>query len=130
MGKLWIKRGLDLEIRTRWYLLASQSDAVIYSSKTSPPGVIQTFKGESTIDRHAAEVFAAEIAAFVENAHQQKRFGTLVVAAEPRFLGLLRGKLSSEVKAKIRTEIAKEFVPRLGKSSLRQIMKGDHHANL
>ena len=63
-------------------------------------------------DFHAQEkkVFAAETAAFLREQALQQAFEALIVVADPRTLGELRGQLDPAVKDRIVGEIAKDLV--------------------
>lgn len=56
-----------------------------------------------------AQVFAREVAAYLENGVKQKRCNRLVIAAAPAFLGLLRDKISEQIRALVRYEFDKNF---------------------
>jgi len=63
-------------------------------------------------DFHAQEkkTFAAETAAFLRDQALQQAFDALIVVADPRTLGELRGQLDPAVKDRIVGEIAKDLV--------------------
>ncbi|MCG5539653.1 MULTISPECIES: host attachment protein [unclassified Halorhodospira] len=53
--------------------------------------------------------FARELVRWLEQAHQQKRFEHLVVAAAPHFLGQVRHHLDGGLKAAISHEVDKDI---------------------
>lgn len=53
--------------------------------------------------------FAGEIAAYLDRGRTKGEFRGLVVVADPRFLGILRVALSSEVKKLVTLEVDKEL---------------------
>lgn len=58
---------------------------------------------------HEAELFAKEIAKYLMDAHQQGRFGQLVISASPQFLGSLRSVLDPHIKPLIKLELNKDY---------------------
>ncbi len=59
---------------------------------------------------HEAAVFAAQIALSLASAREANRYGTLVVAAPPAFLGVLRKHLDAATQALISLELDKDYV--------------------
>lgn len=57
-----------------------------------------------------ADAFASDVAAVLDRALQQGRYTRLVLAAAPRFLGLLRKAVSPAVAATIERELDKDLV--------------------
>jgi protein required for attachment to host cells len=69
-----------------------------------------------SLDRHraqkheeAARRFARSISQTLETARNEGRFGSLVLVAEPHFLGLLRDALPSSVQRTVRHEVNHEY---------------------
>ena len=60
--------------------------------------------------RHEAEVFARQIAARLKAASAGGEFEELVIAAPPKFLGLLREHLGSTTQAKLTQTIDKNLI--------------------
>ncbi len=54
--------------------------------------------------------FARRVAARLHEALQQKRYETLRIAADPRFLGQLRKELSPQVAAVVKEDLDKDLV--------------------
>ncbi|MBI3556262.1 MAG: host attachment protein [Deltaproteobacteria bacterium] len=74
-------------------------------------GVVRHAVGHGETHREQlAKKFAARIAAALDTARAQKRFTEVVLAAEPRFLGLLREALGLEIRALVKHEIPREYV--------------------
>ncbi|MGZ8227934.1 MAG: host attachment protein [Methylococcaceae bacterium] len=59
--------------------------------------------------KHEADNFAHRIAHYLEDAHNANKFGQLLIVAEPSFLGLLRNRLSEQVKKLICFELDKNI---------------------
>jgi protein required for attachment to host cells len=53
--------------------------------------------------------FAGEVARRLEAAHARHEFSHLLLVAAPEFLGLLRGKLSAQVRERVSHEVAKNL---------------------
>lgn len=53
-----------------------------------------TFQQEQEPPAHLAEVFARQLAGLLDDGRLKRRYGRLVLVAEPRFLGMLRAALS------------------------------------
>jgi len=68
---------------------------------TAPPGM-------SAVE-HEEELFAVELAEYLDNARAQSRFQVLHVIAVPRLLGLLRRHLPEPTRKLIGKEIAKDL---------------------
>lgn len=66
--------------------------------------------GERRPRKHAAELFARQIARELESARQQHQFDRLVVMAGPPFLGVLRSVLPKAVSALVVHEIPKDLL--------------------
>ncbi len=56
-----------------------------------------------------AETFAQKIAESLESSLNEKRFSSLVLVAEPHFLGLMRSALPLAVSRTIQSEVGKEY---------------------
>jgi protein required for attachment to host cells len=67
--------------------------------------------------KHEEQVFAYELAKYLDKAHNNGKFEQLLLVAEPSFLGLLREELSDAVKKTVCFELDKNIV----KSSLADI---------
>ena len=66
--------------------------------------------GERRPRRHEAELFARRIAEQLEHASNEHEFDRLVVMAEPRFLGMLRGAIPDSVRSQVAAEVGKDLV--------------------
>jgi protein required for attachment to host cells len=58
---------------------------------------------------HQAELFGRRLAAYLLQAQQQGRYGHLVLAAAPEFLGVLRKLLDARIAERITFEIDKDY---------------------
>jgi protein required for attachment to host cells len=68
-----------------------------------------TFSPRETAHEHEATVFAKEIARHIGSGRESQRFESLVLVAEPHFLGLLRDALDTPTRALVRNEIQKHL---------------------
>ena len=59
---------------------------------------------------HSTEVFAREIAHRLERGRMERAFESLVLVAEPRFLGRLQGMLQGELSHLVTGTVAKDLV--------------------
>ncbi|TDV14395.1 host attachment protein [Paraburkholderia caballeronis] len=73
---------------------------------------------DTTQHDHEAAVFAAEIAACLAKGRETDRFGTLIVAAPPAFLGELRKHLDAQTQNLVTLELDKDLA-HLGARELR-----------
>lgn len=53
--------------------------------------------------------FAKDICAYLTKAHQEGKFGQLVISASPQFLGTLRSVIDPHLKDVIKTEFNKDY---------------------
>ena len=58
---------------------------------------------------HTAEVFAKEVAEYIDAARQRHEFGELTLVAPPLFLGTLRDALPAPLAKLVRTEVHKDY---------------------
>lgn len=58
---------------------------------------------------HVAEHFAKQLAALLDEGRNEQRYNRLVLVAEPRFLGILRGSLSDATAALVSATIDKDL---------------------
>lgn len=79
-----------------------------YQSSHSAHGQFMPHSDMHTLEH---EHFAAEIGKFLEHAHSQHLFESLIVCAEPRFLGELRNAFSEGLKRLLHKEVHKDYVP-------------------
>jgi len=64
---------------------------------------------DTTQHAHEAATFAAQIAATLAHARAQARYGTLVIAAPPAFLGVLRKALDAQTQNVVTLELDKDL---------------------
>ena len=67
------------------------------------------FEQQTDPKKHQAEVFATEIARYLEHAHNINRFSQLIVIADPSILGLIRQHLPSHLNTHICLEMDKNL---------------------
>jgi len=80
---------------------------------------------KSSVKRQEQERFAIELAHRLATAHDEHAFDTLRLVCGPRFLGLLRKKLSSSVAATVTDEVHKNLVERDPRDILAQLRGTD-----
>lgn len=68
----------------------------------------QTGNVEATADKHV-NVFATEVADYLNSARSQGKADRFVIAAEPQFLGALRKKLDSNTRDLVIKEVDKDL---------------------
>lgn len=89
-------------------------------------GLSEEGGGGATLDREDsatqkdAERFAKEVAQTLSRARSKGEFDSLVVVAEPRFLGLLRAQFENPMSKMISDEIPKDFIPLEENAQLKQ----------
>jgi len=89
---------------------ALDSDRAGRGFSTFRGGVLRHgLEGHSNRHDTLTKRFAKEVSQYLELAYQRGDFGDLTVVAEPTFLGVLREKLSSNVKNCVRHEIARLY---------------------
>jgi protein required for attachment to host cells len=64
---------------------------------------------EESAHEHAAAAFARELAERLHSGRTDNRFGQLVLVAEPRFLGLLRGALDGVSASMVAGTVSKDL---------------------
>ncbi len=69
--------------------------------------------------KHEADNFAHDVAQYLESARNGHKFETLLIVAEPSFLGLLRNHLSEHIKKQISFELDKNIAT-LGSDEIRK----------
>jgi protein required for attachment to host cells len=69
----------------------------------------KTFSSEETAHDHVARKFAKEIAVVLDAGRIEGRYGQVILVAEPRFLGLLRGSLEQEVEKMVSGTVTKDL---------------------
>ncbi len=81
----------------------------------------KTYEPHQTPDKHQAELFARDIAGFLQQAHQQAQFQHLFLIVSPQFLGILRQLLDPELASIVALEINKDYTQFGGEQLLEQI---------
>lgn len=69
----------------------------------------KTYQPAQTVEQHQAELFARDIAAYLQRGHDQGKFDRLCLVASPKFLGALRKLLGPELAAKVKLELDKDY---------------------
>lgn len=76
-------------------------------SRTSPG--THASDPDTTQHEHEATLFAAQIAEVLAKARVEDRYGTLVIAAPPAFLGVLRKALDTQTQGVVTLELDKDL---------------------
>lgn len=77
------------------------------------------YTAEQEPTTHIAEQFAKQLAALLDEGRTQQRYAQLVLVAEPRFLGILRGALTASTAALVSATLDKD----LGNAEQRELPK-------
>jgi protein required for attachment to host cells len=80
--------------------------------KVKNPGGLgggHAFEQETDPKKYEAEVFAGEIAHYLENARNANRFDRLIVIADPSVLGLIRQHMPNPLKERVSLELDKNL---------------------
>ena len=72
---------------------------------TQPSG----YQPHQTPAQHQAELFARDVAGFLKQAQNERRFSRLCLVASPEFLGVLRKQLDNSLGAAVSLEINKDY---------------------
>ncbi|QGZ60757.1 host attachment protein [Paraburkholderia acidisoli] len=64
---------------------------------------------DTTQHEHEATVFAGEIAQMLTKSRNEQRYGTLVLAAPPAFLGALRKAIDAQTRSLVTLELDKDL---------------------
>lgn len=64
---------------------------------------------EHTAHEHVVESFVREIASHIARARAEGRFSDLILVAEPRFLGALRGALDAATSHTVKASVTKDL---------------------
>jgi protein required for attachment to host cells len=67
------------------------------------------YQPAQTPEERDAEFFAKDICACLLKGMQEQRFQKLVLVAEPKFLGVLRGQLDNQLKPLVGLELNKDY---------------------
>jgi protein required for attachment to host cells len=67
------------------------------------------YEPNQTPDEHQTELFARDVASFLQQGHQEGRFSNLSLVVSPEFLGLLRKLLDPKVASAVKLEINKDY---------------------
>jgi protein required for attachment to host cells len=67
------------------------------------------YEPPQTPDKHAAELFARDIVAYLQQAQQQGKFRELSLVVSPKFLGMLRMQMTPQLQSVVKIEIDKDY---------------------
>jgi len=99
----------------------------IFSSTTAGRGTHTTIKhglGRGPVRKEGEAIkFATQIVRYLEQEAQQRSFEGLVLVAEPRFLGFLRGKMSRTLGKLVARVLRREFPSHVSERELRVILR-------
>lgn len=91
------------------------------SHNVGAPTPNKTYEPAQTPDKHQAELFARDIAAYLLHAHQAGRFEKLSLVVSPQFLGALRKFLDPKLESALSFEINKDYTQFSAEQLLEQI---------
>jgi len=80
------------------------------------------YEPPQTPEKHSAELFARDIAAFLDVGQREGRYKDLCLVVSPQFLGMLRKLLSPQVQATVKMELNKDYT-HSGPEELREHIK-------
>jgi protein required for attachment to host cells len=125
------RRGAELQEPPDWTMAIGPDD--LYDPQDRPPRTFDSVgQGRHAKDRgrnlHEAEEekFLKRVADRVAEAHRQRQFAHLAIAAPPRALGLLRNYLPAAVQARVRAEAPKDVfdeTPRALRERLQEMLR-------
>jgi protein required for attachment to host cells len=67
------------------------------------------YEPPQTPEKHEAELFARDIAAYLSQAYRDGHFEKITLVVSPQFLGILRGLLDRELESAVNLEITKDY---------------------
>ena len=73
------------------------------------PTTSSTYQPHQTPKQHEAELFARDVAHYLQKAHNEGRFEHLCLVASPEFLGLLRRKVGARLGECVKQEINQDY---------------------
>ena len=73
------------------------------------PTVPSAYQPHRTPAQHEEDLFARDVAEFVEKAHNEGRFKKLILVASPEFLGVLRKAVEKRLGSVVSLEIDKDY---------------------
>ncbi|GGX93177.1 host attachment protein [Massilia dura] len=85
----------------------NQAPGIAHNANSGAPN--KQYQPAVTPAEQEAEHFAKDISSYLVKAHQEGRFGQLVISASPQFLGVLRSNIDPHVKELIKTEFNKDY---------------------
>ena len=77
--------------------------------RSGTPSPSSAGQPHTTPAEHRTELFARDVAAYLQEGHRQGRFATLSLVASPAFLGALRKALPPELAKVVGVEIDKDY---------------------
>jgi protein required for attachment to host cells len=78
-----------------------------HNAKAGAPN--KQYQPAQTPDQHAADLFAKDVATYLQKAHHEGRYQQLIISASPEFLGVLRNKLDPQVQKLVTSEFNKDY---------------------
>jgi protein required for attachment to host cells len=85
----------------------NEGAGMAHNAKAGAPNKL--YQPAQTPDQHAADLFAKDVATFLQKAHNEGRYQQLIITASPDFLGVLRTKLDPQVQKLVRSEFNKDY---------------------
>ena len=97
-----------------------------YRSDTSGQG---QYQAHTTSHEKEHQIFAHEIAAYLEKGRVDHQYQSLIICAEPHFYGLIESSIPKTVQTLIKKAIQKDYIP-LSESERNHVIKAiilDNH---
>lgn len=85
----------------------NEGAGLAHNAKAGAPNKL--YQPAQTPDQHAADLFAKDVATFLQKGHSEGRYQQLVISASPDFLGVLRTKLDPQVQKLVKSEFNKDY---------------------
>jgi len=99
-------RARDIDINTDRIGTTAAGQSIHNTGGATPN---KQYEPAQTPEQHDATLFAKEICTTLLKGAQDKRFAKLVLVAEPKFLGVLRGQLDKQLQPLIDYELNKDY---------------------
>ena len=112
-----------------WYIVASEKTIHIFTEieDRNKLKALQSF--QNPIPEEASSIpFAKNLIKFLNQQQQLKNFKTLTIAAEPRFLGKIRGQMKSSLKNTVKHWIKRDLI-KIPKKQLQEYLPLNQNEN-
>lgn len=98
-------------MHAHWFVIASEKTINIFT-EVNDRNILKLIKNfENPIPEEASSVpFAKTLIYFLTNEHRLKNFNSLTIAAEPHFLGKIKGQLKPPLNETVKNWIRKDLI--------------------